>query len=320
MRRRRVGLGLLAGCCWVAVAGGCSSGSDDGGTGGTCTDPAPLGPGWNLGGAKVEPAAALRAAVMIASCMPDDDPHSYLKDFYWERGGLLDRDPSWIGCVAARSDGCAAVKDCLGLESNLGGPCVPSCNGSVFQACDDSLRFRADCSKLNASCSLDGGCIACHPGPSCDKQSFVGRCDGQVPVNCRDERETAMADCSLLGLKCVVDQDGDARCAGKGAACTGDLSGEARVFGGACNGSKLTACVNGAEHELDCSEIASGFACHSSGGVSFCGLAGECDPELADAACEGNTLAMCNAGKLEKVDCLALGFTGCDSTISRCKR
>jgi len=30
------------------------------------------------------------------------------------------------------------------------------------------------------------------------------------------------------------------------------------------------------------------------------------------ASCDGATLTFCSAGRLEHVDCLALGFTGCE--------
>ncbi|MBK8996260.1 MAG: hypothetical protein IPM35_11010 [Myxococcales bacterium] len=305
---------------WMASAGGCGGSSDGGSSGGTCTDPEAPGAGWNLGLGTPDPAAALRAAVMIASCIPDDDPHGYLKDFYYERGDLYDSNPSSIACVAARNDACAAVRDCLGLESDSGGPCEPSCSGSVLQACDDSLRFRLDCAKRNMQCSSSEGCIPCHPGPACNKDT-EDRCDGQVPVNCRDGHETPMADCGLLGLGCGIDEYGSARCAGKNGQCAANKGGEASIEAGvSCSGTKLTACVNDGLFEIDCGDVALGFGCQTLGQASFCGLAAECDPSLADPSCDGDALVMCNAGKLEKVDCASLGFAGCDAARARCAK
>jgi len=51
--------------------------------------------------------------------------------------------------------------------------------------------------------------------------------------------------------------------------------------------------------------------------ASFCGLASECVPGNEPQgltnhgnSCEGNTVVMCNAGRIDRVDCLSLGSRG----------
>jgi hypothetical protein len=93
----------------------------------------------------------------------------------------------------------------------------------------------------------------------------------------------------------------------------------------ACTGTTFEACVNARRHEFDCSSYGPGFTCQSYDGVPFCGLASECRPgNVVDAdwelsqqgkpepSCDGTTLVFCNAGRLERIDCTELGFTGCD--------
>ena len=51
-----------------------------------------------------------------------------------------------------------------------------------------------------------------------------------------------------------------------------------------------------------------------------CLLGTACTPGqfLDGLACDGNALRVCVAGRIEKVDCLALGFTGCDPFTRGC--
>ena len=86
-----------------------------------------------------------------------------------------------------------------------------------------------------------------------------------------------------------------------------------------CSGNTLTACVNQQQTTVDCSTLGPGFTCQTLGSQYFCGLANQCVP--ADnysgstsnpVKCDGNTVVFCNAGRLEHIDCLSLGFTGCE--------
>lgn len=313
----------------VVIGGGCSSGGAAAEMGGACTPPPAAGAGWNLGHGPLDPAAVAKAAVMIASCVPDDDPHTYFKDWYFVRGDRHGRFLSWVDCVAARSDGCQAVKDCLGVSFDLGGPCDVGCSGSVAQYCDDSLRLRADCAKLHARCEAGEGCVPCDAGASCT--STTERCDGQTLVRCDGGREVQGHDCGALGLQCdtMLDFTGEpyATCRGPGAACSVDpLLGSAplpHLHGDGCQGNTLTACVQGKLFDIDCGQIGVGFSCQSFDGKPFCGLGSECDGSVSndsvDAVCDATKLVVCNAGVFTKVDCKAIGFSDCDPAIGRCR-
>jgi hypothetical protein len=90
-----------------------------------------------------------------------------------------------------------------------------------------------------------------------------------------------------------------------------------RWYGVSCSGATLSACVGGKLATVDCSSRGPGFACQHVADDYFCGLAAECDPAndrgpSTAASCNGTSLEFCNAGRLEHVDCLSLGFTGCD--------
>ena len=79
--------------------------------------------------------------------------------------------------------------------------------------------------------------------------------------------------------------------------------------------------MNGGLHEIDCSEVGAGFSCQTFGTSAFCGLAAECDPSsgaVSDATCEGDQLVFCNAGRLDKLDCKSLGFSGCNASWGVC--
>jgi hypothetical protein len=133
-------------------------------------------------------------------------------------------------------------------------------------------------------------------------------------------------DCAELGLACVADdaQNFGARCVGTGEACT-NLS-DPLFDGMACAGNTLVACVNGRQHDLDCATMGEGFSCQMNAGIPFCGLAAECLPAhlqgaadrdvpqggLPEPSCDGTAIVFCNAGRLERIDCTTLGFTGCD--------
>jgi hypothetical protein len=96
-------------------------------------------------------------------------------------------------------------------------------------------------------------------------------------------------------------------------------SGTIAYEGVSCTGSTLEACVGGRLTNVDCTTQGPGFGCQTVGTVSFCGLAADCVPAGNGAAseshppsCDGTTLTFCSAGRLEHINCLSLGFTGCD--------
>ena len=76
-------------------------------------------------------------------------------------------------------------------------------------------------------------------------------------------------------------------------------------------------CLGGRLTSVDCATQGPGFTCQSRDGSFFCGLAADCVPSnnyssTTTASCDGSTLSFCNAGRVERVDCAELGFSGCD--------
>jgi hypothetical protein len=139
-----------------------------------------------------------------------------------------------------------------------------------------------------------------------------------MPAYCDRSAVFHGPDCAALGLACATGV-----CVGTGAACTGDTTpgaGDVVYHGLSCDNGSLVACVNGHEQRLGCSSIAPGFSCQSYNGVSFCGIASECVPaEPGSGAgsrgtCDGNSVVFCNAGRIERIDCVSLGFERCDVT------
>ncbi|MBN2191308.1 MAG: hypothetical protein JW751_00690 [Polyangiaceae bacterium] len=328
---RRLGWGLLAllvGCSEgtngeTESTGGSSSG---GGavTGGAVTGGATTG-GVPTGGAGNGPSATAtdltRAAVVIGSCLGDDgisrsatmlyDPATFTG--VWTRYGLQ------ASCLATAGGGCDALTTCLGyavtpLGSTAG---CDACSGSVASLCFDPYRVSLDCERLGLGCYS----ATCSEGPLelCDESTFVPECSAAgEPRNCRDS-VTVGVPCAELGLVC-----NDGLCQGTGDACSSlDSSTDQHTFfaGLGCNGNVLEACVEGRRAQRDCATIAEGFTCQSVGETHFCGLGADCVPgdippgwSETESQCEGTTVAFCNAGRWDRVDCLSLGFTGCDVT------
>jgi len=275
-----------------------------------------------------DPAAALKAAILVGSCIPDDHVDSWLRDFYTERGGSDDKLDvrSYTQCLASKSNGCKAVEECLGLKVDLSGPCMPTCTGNVLKVCDDQLAFMADCSVVGRECSEEAAnCVdkSIPAGPACTYDTFTEVCQGGAPRVCGgDDTEKSGPVCADYGLECKELQFGGVGCVGTGATCQSETGGALTIdyrTGLACDGPDLRACVNGGEQAVDCGTFATGFTCQTSGPSTFCGLGGECDPYSGtDPTCEGDAIVVCNAGRIEKVDCKSLGFTGCNAGWGRC--
>jgi len=301
-------------CCLVLLApvaladcGDSTESANDnaGGSAGASGNAGPLFP--------IDPSAAARAAVLIGSCIPDDRPNGHLSGFY------TDFEPSdsynlaaSIQCLSAKTNGCEGVKECLGVQVTLDGPCVDTCAGNVAIACDDEVKFTIDCSRIGLTCH-GGDCIG-GPPKACDEATFQETCVGGAPHTCTS-RERIGPKCADLGLVCETGTMGPA-CVGTGPACqsngTSPLS-PSFDEGLACDGSTLSACLNGKTATRECAGVGQGFGCHSSGSAFFCGLGAECNPLESKwtETCDGDSVVLCNAGKVEKIDCKSLGFAGC---------
>ena len=126
--------------------------------------------------------------------------------------------------------------------------------------------------------------------------------------------------CADFGVACGDGPIGSSKmCIGAGPGCNAQpytLEAIELDHGIACQGTGLRTCVNGFEHLLDCAALATGFTCQT-GTTSFCGFATECEVETA-GACEGDAVVVCHGGRIDKVDCKTLGFTGCDPMLGVC--
>jgi hypothetical protein len=319
--------GLLP-CFAIACSGEserASSGGDedDDGSGGSVSSggASPVDPS----GVK-EPDAALRAAIFVGSCLPDDGINRTLNRYYTRKGGggadaaINERTQ----CFNTKTNGCEAVKECLGVSADLTGPCEPSCSGDVFSACDDSLKFTFNCARIGLSCSAEEReCVKEPLGAACDYDTYMTSCENGAPKVCTAAGEALGPTCSDYGLTCAIGAlSEEAACVGAGASCMEQIGSSTSIYldqGGTCAGDILTTCVNGGEHALDCKSLAQGFTCQTGAASSFCGLEAACDPgSETDATCEGDSVVVCNAGRVEKVDCKSLGFTGCSPMFGVC--
>ncbi|HEX2872007.1 MAG TPA: hypothetical protein VHP33_12140 [Polyangiaceae bacterium] len=262
-----------------------------------------------------------RAAAVIGSCMPDDGvarnaTHIWLGHLAAPRSYF--RSSAQLACLANASCGCEAIEHCLGWSyARPPESCVGRCDGDVFTGCGDEVQVTIDCSRFGLSCDPDANCVA----------EAAASCDGSEPASCSADGEVLFCDddfmrrapCQSLGFSCV-----DGKCTGGGAACTAQSSSSKELVdlvGTACSGATLTACVSGSKAEVDCTTYGPEFTCQSRDGSFFCGLAAECVPAdnyaaAQPATCDGNLLSFCNAGRLETLDCLALGFSGCEVNSS----
>lgn len=294
-----------------------------GGSGGTGGGGVVL--GQDPAGAK-NPSDVLKAAVIIGSCVPDDGIVRNLIRMYTQRGRTGELELSnFSKCVAAAGGGCAAIETCMGLTIDVApmAGCTAACDGDKLTACGDGMKFSVDCSKFDLACSVtEADCVPKTLGTICDWGTYVESCKNGAPLLCGGlQTEISGPVCADYGLTCKVDMNA-AVCVGSGAACQpASTTGREIDYsqGVGCNGTKLTTCMNGFLHDVDCGTLATGFTCQTVGTISFCGQAAECaQNDGVKSMCEGDNVVVCNAGKLEKVDCKSLGFTGCNAMHGTC--
>jgi len=298
--------------------GGTGAAGGMGGTGGSGGNmPDPPGP--------KDPDATLRAAIFMGSCVPDDGVQRFLNRFYTRLGGPPGEPEldDYLPCFASKTNGCQAIEECLGIKVDLSGPCAPTCTGNVLKVCDDQLAFTQDCSKLGLTCSqAEGECVSSTPaGPTCDFDTFQEVCQDGAPRICSGT-EVSGPVCADYGLACKEAPFGGVACLGTGASCTSTTVSPLYVNfdeGIACDGTALRTCVSGGEHAVECNTLGTGFTCQTMGAANFCGLSNTCDPNAGnDSTCEGDSVVVCNAGRVDKIDCKTLGFTGCNATWGTC--
>jgi hypothetical protein len=278
-----------------------------------------------------------RAATVLGSCLPDDGINRALTNF-WN----VTIDPALVGgrqalqadCLANARCGCAAVAACLGfVTSGIDAGCTTGCVGDIFSMCGTAsdgqvVRTSIDCGTQGLVCDPLAICQEA-PTVACDPATFVPSCgsDGRSEI-CRSKGAgNALFKgpiCETLGLGCA-----DGVCVGQGATCAGGYpgpEGQTYLQGTGCSGTALLACVGGRTQTFDCTTIAPGFSCQSVSGTYFCGIASECVPgnlplgtSVTPNTCDGAQVVLCNAGRIDRVDCLALGFEGCEVDRSKGK-
>ena len=281
-------------------------------------DPAPR----VLAPSALDPHTVALAAAVYGSCVPDDGVTRNAA-YWWSgqasNGKMYYRTQLQLECLAHSACGCSALEHCLGYAYGPSSDCQPGCVGDVFTGCgsevdlQEGYRASFDCQSLGLYCDPKEVCTD-GAKATCDA-SFLPRCNaaGQPEV-CENGLVRHGPTCAALGLDCA-----GGGCVGRGASCdsSGLQSETVRWHGVSCSGATLSACVGGKLASVDCSGQGPGFGCQHVADDYFCGLAAECDPPndsgtSTRASCNGSTLEFCNAGRLEHIDCLSLGFTGCD--------
>jgi len=278
-----------------------------------------------------DPDLLARAATVIGSCIEDDGIERNL-GFMWNED--LEPDISYFryarqaACLARARCGCRAVKACVGFGLTLGdaGSCEP-CTGSVATICGAGYSATVDCGALGLTCDPRAICAPA-PAMACDTATFSPTCTNGRPQVCRKLAAAgavlAGPDCAKLGLTCT-----GGRCVGTGPSCPSTSfppDGVTALHGLGCIGADLDVCMGGQHATVRCADRGPGFACQTFGGQSFCGLASECAPPVEGPSltapageCEGNSVVICNAGRIDKIDCTTLGFTGCEFNKSLAK-
>src|SRR5687767_6031039 len=112
---------------------------------GSTNPPPPSGP--------IDPAAAARAAIFLATCISDDGVNRTLQEIYLEHTTNWFRSPAIVACLAGKTNGCQAVTDCLGFAyTSDAGACDAGCTGTLYRECSPPIGITVECSTLGLSC------------------------------------------------------------------------------------------------------------------------------------------------------------------------
>ncbi len=316
---------LLCGAAFAAIAA-CGGTADLGGTAPTTAqdggDAAVLDGGAGDAAPSsiaIDPEAAARMAVFVGSCLvPESGMNAILTDIYQPLptiDGFVNALHGAEGCFATKSNGCAAIPECLPVQFSRVASCTQGCDGDDAVDCErSSAEYRFHCAKIGKTCRVANGSPGCVDPAStpCDRTTYTTTCQGDEAMHSADGEVRSGGKCAVYGLTCAPNAYGDAGgCVATGAACTAAPPGQPPVGSCAADGT-LHACVGDREATVDCDRFTAGFSCQTNGGRAFCGRADECNPATKrDATCDGTSIVLCNAGKTTKIDCKALGFTSC---------
>jgi hypothetical protein len=208
-------------------------------------------------------------------------------------------------CIAA-SDSCAEAGNCFGRDGTEG-TCTPpgslasgSCDGAALEGCSaDGVAFDVDCEAYGESCHEDSIFFA--TSAVCDLGDCPTRtqCEGSEAQVCEGQGFW-LADCGRLGLSCVVPPDGGgAECWGPGS-CDGGTP--------TCDGNVVIACSEDVPVREDCSQNPTFQRCQAGACVE---TGNQCTVATNQASCDGTKVKLCQDGFFREVDCVPLGFSGC---------
>lgn len=223
-----------------------------------------------------------------------------------------------LACLADLTTGCAGVEACMDMALDREAEaCTDGCDGDVLTRCAGPMRLETDCAAFGLSCHA-GACVQL-TGEACDDDTPEVCWEGRA-TRCEEGREIASVDCARVGLICAADDFDGAYCHGNGDVVTdGGISFDRVDFRDvlACEDDTVTVVLGSLSHHVACSAIHPDLTCQAApcegeDCVGFCGVAGECDPtNQVQPPCDGDVAKTCVAGRLERVDCVALGFSGC---------
>ena len=257
-------------------------------------------------------ARATAALTSLCAGVPDD---GFYRTQYYLRGTWggwsYPGGPEFVTCLANVTNGCEGVRDCRGFAWKSDAEVCGTCDGDTAVFCGDGLQARWDCGKYSGSC--EGGLCSYPDLPLCDEGANQPSCDAEGrPSFCDDWLHVGL-DCAAFGLACEESFTGRTGCTGVGTDCSGEnnVYYSINTHGTSCQDDTMVTCQGGKEAEVSCPCFGQNHACQLVNGEAFCGVASECDPATFSKTCNGTSVVFCNAGKIESLDCVDLGFTEC---------
>ncbi len=253
------------------------------------------------------PGPSMVGCIELASRMPAIKAAMKLQGGIWEADeyGGFDVGPH-AACVS-KAKSCQQVLACLAD----GKPCAAGqpeqCQGEVATGCDGERRFTLDCGALGLACRVFGGKKAFCVAPAECKSGAGVSCVGDKATTCIDTGSDTFAytaDCGVAGKVCSAGGGADPfGCVPQqSAACASD------TFVAKCDGDTTVNCVGGSVFRKVCGLLGQACVIDSAAGagkVAKCVWGGLC---AGEPACDGDTIAYCEAGKRVGFDCASVGL------------
>jgi hypothetical protein len=241
-----------------------------------------------------------------------------------------------MDCKLAATD-CDGVRACTPPAAGLAASCADNpasdlCVGDTWLFCDElgAPIAAMDCAAAGQTCRKDlwAGC----GDEACTFGTTEATCEGDTLLECDASGNLLRIDCasqynyvlvngqegeqvfSIAGETCGYDEMRGANgCIGTGAACG--------FFSQACDGATLETCAGGKLARRDCAAIdppgqACGFVQSGAfAGAAACGFVEPACDLGGDEGCDGAVLSFCDLDHAGSVDCLAHGYTGCETGV-----